>query len=222
MKIWIRSIIVLISLILIGIESTDASEIKFETDKQLYFVGEPVNFTLTNIGSDTIMLPSTSPWYIEDDGYNFVFGPVGLTIIIDVLPGQSKEWSWNQKNGDDIQVIPGYYYTVLNWYDTTWTFQQNYSRFFIGNVSIVHGKVNCGGIGKYGALVSLNLGQIITDELGYYSIQVPAGTYLISAQKEPECYSNNTVVYVPEGSIVEKDIELALKATGNISGMIRN
>ncbi len=218
----VRSIVSIVILILVGIGSAEASEVTFITNKQVYDVGENINFVLTNVGTDTIVLPSTAPWYIVDDNFNNVYSPIGSLIIIDISPGGSKVGSWYQNYTNNTQVPQGYYYAVYTWYPASiWTIQYSYARFYLGNSGIVQGRVKCSGIAKSGAVVSSIIESTTTNELGNYSIHVPAGTYFLQAYKDPECYQNNSIiVYTTQGSTLNKDIDLTIKPTGTISGNI--
>ena len=64
----------------------------------------------------------------------------------------------------------------------------------------------------------------IADGAGLYSLLLEAGTYNLTATKEPEYYPNSSVVVVNvvSGSLVIQDIELVKKPTGMISGNVTN
>ena len=74
-----------------------------------------------------------------------------------------------------------------------------------------------------GAIVSTNTSvSVITDQNGAYSLSLPDGTYRLTASKEPEYYSNSSVVVtVTAYTTVNQDIVLTPRPTGNISGTVR-
>ena len=74
-----------------------------------------------------------------------------------------------------------------------------------------------------GAIVSTNTSvSVITDQNGAYSLSLPDGTYRLTASKEPEYYSNSSVVVtVTAYTTVNRDIVLTPRPTGNISGTVR-
>lgn len=62
-----------------------------------------------------------------------------------------------------------------------------------------------------------------TGESGFYSFEVISGAYNLSAKFEPTHYANNTIyVSTIESPVVEQDIELVKKPTGNITGIVTN
>ncbi|MFZ3384002.1 MAG: NosD domain-containing protein [Candidatus Methanoperedens sp.] len=76
--------------------------------------------------------------------------------------------------------------------------------------------------GIAGAIVTTNTNNITsTDASSTYSLVVPAGTYNLTVTKEPEYYSNTSVVVTAiSGTTVVQDIELLKKLTGNITGIV--
>jgi nitrate/TMAO reductase-like tetraheme cytochrome c subunit len=80
------------------------------------------------------------------------------------------------------------------------------------------------GNGLAGAIVSANnTVWTTTNETGFYSLSLTNGTYRLIASKEPEYYSNSSVVVtVTAYTTVNRDIVLTPRPTGNISGTVRN
>jgi len=86
----------------------------------------------------------------------------------------------------------------------------------------INGSVFGDGNEIFGAIISTNTGvSVTTDMSGLYSILVPAGTYNLTATKDPEYLMNNSVFVTSiPGTTVEQDIELVKKPTGNITGKV--
>jgi len=86
----------------------------------------------------------------------------------------------------------------------------------------INGSVFGGGNEIFGAIISTNTGVSTTSDIsGLYSILVPAGSYNLTATRDPEYLSNNSVfVTVIPGMTTEQDIELVKKPTGNITGSV--
>lgn len=86
----------------------------------------------------------------------------------------------------------------------------------------ISGTVLDNGIGIAGALVTTNTSvSTTTDASGSYSLLVVAGTYNLTATREPEYYRNSSVVVTAiSGTIVAQDIELTRKPIGTISGKV--
>ncbi len=78
--------------------------------------------------------------------------------------------------------------------------------------------------GISGVTVSTNTSMYaITDTSGFYSIEVPGGTYDLMAVLEPKYYVNNTITVSTTGrEVIVQDIELTKKPTGTITGMVTN
>jgi len=79
------------------------------------------------------------------------------------------------------------------------------------------------GTGVTSAIVSTNTNNITTtDASGIYALLVPAGMYNLTVTKEPEYYSNTSVVVtaISGTTIILQDIELIRKPTGNITGRV--
>jgi len=86
----------------------------------------------------------------------------------------------------------------------------------------INGTVMNNSIGIAGAVVTTNNSYDTTTNVsGFYSFQLPAGTYKLIVTSEPRFYPNNTVnVTVAAGMNVVQDIELVKKPTGNIIGSV--
>jgi len=86
----------------------------------------------------------------------------------------------------------------------------------------INGSVFGGEVEIFGAIVSMNTGVSTTTEIsGLYSFLVPAGSYNLTATREPEYFSNNSIfVTVIPGTTTEQHIELIKKPTGNITGSV--
>jgi hypothetical protein len=79
------------------------------------------------------------------------------------------------------------------------------------------------GTGIAGAHVTANTSlSNTTDASGSFSFLVAAGTYHLTAAREPQYYGNGSVVVnATSGSIAAQDIQLIMKPTGNITGTVR-
>lgn len=80
------------------------------------------------------------------------------------------------------------------------------------------------GVKLAGAKVSTDTGMsTITNEIGFYSLNLTNGTYHLTVSKEPEYYvNNNAVVTVKAFITTTQDIILDAKPTGTISGIVKN
>lgn len=80
------------------------------------------------------------------------------------------------------------------------------------------------GNGLAGAIVSANNSvSTTTNETGYYSLSLTNGTYRLTASKEPEYYSNSSVIVtIVARTNITTNIILDLKPTGNIAGRVTN
>ncbi len=96
----------------------------------------------------------------------------------------------------------------------------------ITSVPGISGRVidSAGKTGIAGATVSTNISNsTTTDSLGFYSLSVPEGEYILTVSKEPTHYPNSTVQVSTIGiAVAEQDIELQIKPTGTITGDVRN
>jgi hypothetical protein len=79
------------------------------------------------------------------------------------------------------------------------------------------------GTGIAGARVTANTSiSNTTDASGSFSFLVAAGTYHLTAAREPEYYGNSSVVVnATSGSIAAHDIQLTRKPTGIITGTVK-
>ena len=80
------------------------------------------------------------------------------------------------------------------------------------------------GVKLAGAIVSTDIGiSTTTNETGFYSLSLANGTYHLTASKEPEYYTNSSVVVnVAAFTTITQDIILTAKPTGNITGKVTN
>lgn len=79
-----------------------------------YRPGMPVQFRLRNIGSADIILPNTAPWHIESFDGKKIFVPVAAQMIVRLVPGEAREWQWQQQDMDNTQVSTSVYIVVLS------------------------------------------------------------------------------------------------------------
>ncbi len=87
----------------------------------------------------------------------------------------------------------------------------------------INGTVKSGGTGVEGVTVSTNTTiSTTTDAFGFYSLPVTAGTYQLTAAREPVYYPNSSVTAAVSSGVVVQDIELLIKPKGTISGSVAN
>jgi endonuclease/exonuclease/phosphatase family metal-dependent hydrolase len=93
-----------------NINVTPTLPVRFTTDKDIYAQGEQVIFTLINNGTDVIDLPNSAPWWVENTTTGErIFSPYATQVIIQVGPGKSESWMWDQNDSETRQVQPGIY-----------------------------------------------------------------------------------------------------------------
>jgi hypothetical protein len=83
------------------------------TGEQHYKSRMTVRFSFKNIGDTEIILNNSDPWKIQSREGEIVFEPVALQAIVQLAPGEYKEWTWNQEDKNDLQVGEGGYMVVL-------------------------------------------------------------------------------------------------------------
>jgi hypothetical protein len=87
----------------------------------------------------------------------------------------------------------------------------------------INGTVRSGEIGVEGVTVSTNTSiSTTTDSSGFYSLPVTAGTYQLTAAKDPVYYTNSSVIAAVASGVVVQDIQLVIKPTGTITGNVTN
>lgn len=87
----------------------------------------------------------------------------------------------------------------------------------------INGSVKYNNTGIPGAVVAANTCvSTTTDTYGFYSVQLPAGTYQLTVTSEPEYYPNSSIAatVVIGTTVVVQDINLIKKPAGNITGMV--
>ncbi|HSB56378.1 MAG TPA: hypothetical protein VLD38_01020 [Nitrosopumilaceae archaeon] len=90
-------------------DDTNSNGLVVVTEKDQYGIGEMINFTITNNG-DARIFPNGWGYSIKgSDGKQYAPNGV-LTMMIVALPtGNSIHWTWDQMDGNGIQVKPGEY-----------------------------------------------------------------------------------------------------------------
>jgi hypothetical protein len=80
-----------------------------------YEVGEVVSFVLTNQTEWMIQLPQGPGWTIRDSLGAYV-APCKITpAVIDMYPGWSFDWDWDQRDCQELQVPPGRYRVKIDY-----------------------------------------------------------------------------------------------------------
>lgn len=67
--------------------------------KNRYAEGERVIFWMKNERKDVVNLPSKPPWHIEkhtNQGWQIVYQPLSLTVVVKLKPNETRRWTWNQ------------------------------------------------------------------------------------------------------------------------------
>ncbi len=82
---------------------------RLSTDKTVYLQGEPVQIMFQNTGNVAIELPNAAPWVVRDAGGRAVFTPVAAQVLVQVAPGATRTWTWDQRDNAGNQVPPGTY-----------------------------------------------------------------------------------------------------------------
>jgi len=83
------------------------------TGEQHYKPRTTVRFSFKNTGDTEIILNNSAPWKIQSREGEIVFEPIALQSIVQLAPGEGKEWTWNQKGKNDRQVSDGGYMVVF-------------------------------------------------------------------------------------------------------------
>jgi hypothetical protein len=88
-----------------------------ETNKKEYQTGEPVTIRFINGCQATLTLRNSAPWVIKDSQGRVVFTPFSLPVITEVKQGETKTWTWDQKDNNGRQVPAGTYTVELETMD---------------------------------------------------------------------------------------------------------
>ena len=95
------------------VRSAGSAQMLLKTDKDSYLLGEIVTITLLNAGNETVDISEMPPWKICQ--YIFhqfvpVYPCIFLPVVWSLGPGQSRNYTWNQRNGFNGQPVgPGQY-----------------------------------------------------------------------------------------------------------------
>ncbi len=82
-------------------------------DRILYPAGHEVLITLSNTGQVPLTLPSASPWSVFNEEGELSYRPVAIQKLSTLAVGESKSWTWNQVDNDEVQAEPGLYTVVV-------------------------------------------------------------------------------------------------------------
>lgn len=85
----------------------------FKPLKEVFISSEPVVFRVINNCEQSIILPNSAPWKIYDSKMREIFTPVSLQVIIEIKPGEYREWAWDQRDNSGGRVAPDVYYILL-------------------------------------------------------------------------------------------------------------
>ncbi len=84
------------------------------TSKTSYVQGETVTIIFRNTGTVGIILPNSAPWRVKDAFGQVVFSPAAAMVIVSVAPGETRTWTWDQRDNFGRQVPPGTYTVELS------------------------------------------------------------------------------------------------------------
>lgn len=80
-----------------------------------HYQKEPVTITLHNFGYTAVTLPNSAPWNIVDaTSGQVVYTPISLQVFGSLAPGESKQWTWNQRTNEENYVLPGDYRVMFS------------------------------------------------------------------------------------------------------------
>ncbi|NJD53673.1 MAG: hypothetical protein FIB07_12485 [Candidatus Methanoperedens sp.] len=164
----------------------------------------------------------------------------GAEYYIDVDPGQGKgipmdpsdgyynavKGNWENINAtlDTGNLSDGNHTVFVRGMDIgkQWSAPMN-AQLVIQPLGYINGTVTSNSVALAGAIITTTDANTITLENGNFSLRVPAGTYNVTASKQPTHYDNtSTDVMVASGNTTIILLDLAKKPTGNISGMVTN
>jgi len=114
--------------------TTAGGFVEVTTDKYCYELGEQVVITLTNIANETVYFNSGPYWLkIYDSSGKIVFEVFPIfTAIVEIPPGESINFTWDQKNFTGVQVPPGNY-TAWMGHEGGWVGDLN-SPIYVGEI----------------------------------------------------------------------------------------
>ena len=98
---------------------THSATVSLGTDQASYAPGEPVVMTFTNRGTTVLGLPADPP-YVVHQGTTTIYHPIvaipqlGQSSVINLNPGMSQRWRWDQFTLDGL-VAPGTYDLVVTY-----------------------------------------------------------------------------------------------------------
>jgi len=91
-----------------------AAGVTFVVDKPIYLQGQDVTMTLSNGLSTSITLSGGAPWTVTRTNKEAVYSPASTMALVEVKAGETKTWTWDQKNAEGNQVLPGAYVATLS------------------------------------------------------------------------------------------------------------
>jgi len=107
------------------------SEVVWVVSPSVSPTGSCVGLTFTNATPDTVYLPDTSHWWIEDLDGNLVYAPITAFAITPVPPGVTVPWAWHERDMNDQPAPVGMYVAKTEYYtDATYTNKVEKSYYF--------------------------------------------------------------------------------------------
>lgn len=199
------------------------------TNPDILESGSNFNVTVNITNNGEVSVHNINVTILLPPGFTIVSGPNPRSIGT-IGPGFSNSANWIIKT-PSINSSTNYSIEALietNCYGEAYsTGRANVVKVIADNAhsSIINGTVrdSVTGTGIADATVSANVSMTTTDSTGSYSLLVPEGTYTLNVVKPPEYYANTSVtVEVFSGVTTYQDINLLLKPTGTITGIITN
>lgn len=85
----------------------------FKAEKDVYGASERVVLVLRNECDFPVTLPNTAPWVVLDSEGRLVFSPIAAQVLVEVGPGESRRWVWEQVDNEGRKVEPGLYFAEV-------------------------------------------------------------------------------------------------------------
>jgi hypothetical protein len=105
----------LITTLLIVSLAAPALAIVVTPTQPVFHTGDRIEFSVLNDGISTIHFPSSAPFVLHNFNTGEVFSFIGLTVIIDLDPGNTTTFGVSSET-----LTPGTYEIILNYYDDVW------------------------------------------------------------------------------------------------------
>jgi hypothetical protein len=105
------------AMILAGTATVLTPALEVEVAVRHCSLGDRVRFVMTNVGSETLILPSDAPWRIRRGNHD-VYYPVASPTLTELRAGDSIGGVWEQVDMEGAPCLPGRYTVQAIFYDT--------------------------------------------------------------------------------------------------------